>query len=157
MSIISFTGHRPDKLVGIEDAIKSCIFNFLLQEKPEKIISGLAPGVDTIALLTAHELKIQVIGAMPWLGHVNSSSWNYGKNKDLYLSLLDKCSSVHVVSDDKDYKPWYYQKRNEWMVDNSDMLAAVWNGTSGGTKNCIQYANRRKKQIKYIYTFEKEK
>ncbi len=37
------------------------------------------------------------------------------------------------------------QKRNEWMVDNCDMLVAVWDGTDGGTYNCIDYAKRMKK------------
>lgn len=32
--------------------------------------------------------------------------------------------------------------RNEWMVDNSDELWAVTDGTSGGTKACIEYAVR---------------
>ena len=31
------------------------------------------------------------------------------------------------------------QKRNEFMVDNSDLVVAVWNGTSGGTANCLAY------------------
>ena len=36
-----------------------------------------------------------------------------------------------------------YQKRNEWMVDRSSLVIAVWNGQPSGTKNTIDYANRK--------------
>ncbi|WP_188052008.1 hypothetical protein [Azospirillum sp. Sh1] len=30
--------------------------------------------------------------------------------------------------------------RNEWMVDHSDRLLALWDGSQGGTANCVRYA-----------------
>jgi hypothetical protein len=33
------------------------------------------------------------------------------------------------------------------MVDNSDLLIAVWDGSSGGTSNCVSYATIKGKQI----------
>ena len=33
------------------------------------------------------------------------------------------------------------------MVDRSDSIVALWNGTSGGTKNCIDYAEKKGKPI----------
>jgi uncharacterized phage-like protein YoqJ len=39
------------------------------------------------------------------------------------------------------------QKRNEYMVDKCDKLLAVWNGTTGGTHNCIKYAKSKGKEI----------
>lgn len=33
-----------------------------------------------------------------------------------------------------------FQIRNEWMVDRSARVIAVFNGQSGGTKNTINYA-----------------
>ena len=35
------------------------------------------------------------------------------------------------------------QRRNEYMVDKADTLIAVWNGTSGGTANCVKYAKKK--------------
>ena len=32
------------------------------------------------------------------------------------------------------------QKRNEEMVDRCDLLIGVWDGSKGGTYNCINYA-----------------
>lgn len=42
------------------------------------------------------------------------------------------------------------QKRNEWMVDRIDELLAIYNGTPGGTKNCIDYAKKLGKPITII-------
>ena len=40
------------------------------------------------------------------------------------------------------------QQRNELMVNDSDMVLALWDGESaGGTWNCIQYAGKVEKEI----------
>jgi uncharacterized phage-like protein YoqJ len=39
------------------------------------------------------------------------------------------------------------QKRNEYMVDNSDIVIAVWDGSKGGTYNCVKYAEKLGKKI----------
>ena len=36
-----------------------------------------------------------------------------------------------------------YQRRNEFMVDHSNLVIAVWNGEKSGTKNTIDYAERK--------------
>lgn len=47
----------------------------------------------------------------------------------------------------KEVNPKYshncYQIRNEWMVDHSARVIAVWNGSPSGTKNTIMYANQK--------------
>jgi uncharacterized phage-like protein YoqJ len=35
------------------------------------------------------------------------------------------------------------QRRNEWMVDRADKLVALWDGSWGGTFNCIEYARKK--------------
>ena len=43
------------------------------------------------------------------------------------------------------------QKRNEYMVDNSEKVYAFWNGEEkGGTWNTIQYARSKGKEIEII-------
>ncbi len=43
------------------------------------------------------------------------------------------------------------QKRNEYMVDKSNLVLAIWNGDkSGGTWNTIKYAMKKGKNIRYI-------
>ena len=36
---------------------------------------------------------------------------------------------------------------NEWMIDNSAVVISVWDGTSGGTANCVKYAKKQKTKI----------
>ena len=43
------------------------------------------------------------------------------------------------------------QKRNRYMVDKSDLVLAIWNGSeTGGTWNTIKYARSKNKEILYI-------
>lgn len=42
------------------------------------------------------------------------------------------------------------QKRNEYMVDHSDKVIAVWDGSKSGTKNCIDYAKKVGKDIIFV-------
>ena len=43
------------------------------------------------------------------------------------------------------------QKRNEYMVDQSDFVIVVWNGEKqGGTYQTFQYAQRKKKPFMII-------
>lgn len=43
-----------------------------------------------------------------------------------------------------------FQTRNEWMVNHSARVIAVYNGERGGTKNTIDYANSNNKEIKEV-------
>ena len=39
------------------------------------------------------------------------------------------------------------QKRNEYMVNNSDYVIAVWDGKPSGTGNTVRYAESKGKTI----------
>lgn len=72
--IVSFTGHRPDKLGGYKlpnpTYLKVCRdINWLLKElNPEKIISGMALGVDQWAAHIAYKLGTPFVAAIPFEG-----------------------------------------------------------------------------------------
>lgn len=34
-----------------------------------------------------------------------------------------------------------------WMVEYSDAVLALWDGTTGGTGNCVEYARRVNKRL----------
>lgn len=48
------------------------------------------------------------------------------------------------------YAPAKMQIRNEYMVENCDLLIAVWDKSDGGTANCVKYAKSQRKNIIYI-------
>lgn len=163
---IAITGHRPNKLGNDYDLtsplvkdIKNKIQHIITQSNQSgsnlELITGMALGIDTLFSLLAIENKIPFIAAIPCKDQ--EKMW-VQKSKDLYQSILkNKLCSIQMVSF-KEYDLECMNKRNEWMVDNCDLLIAVWDGTSGGTKNCINYAVKKKKQIIYILIKElKEK
>lgn len=149
--IAAFTGHRPDKLSSYvrqyAEAGVDPLEQILKQLKPERVITGMAQGIDMLGLHAAKKLGIPITAAIPWINHGRTGSWE--DRVDMYIERLGDCDRHVVVCEGDDYKPWFYQKRNEWMVDNSDQLIAVWDGSNGGTKNCVMYARKVGKPIWY--------
>ena len=147
--IVCFTGHRPNKLGGYEvpnPIYNSCyeaLTKALREIKPKKAITGMALGVDTWAALVCLDLEIPYIAAVPFEGQ--EGVWPQ-KSKWQYQSLLSTAEKVHYVCD-PGYSPKKMQIRNEWMVDNADVVIAVWNGSNGGTANCVKYAMKQNKRI----------
>lgn len=151
--ILSFSGHRPDKLPDKETGYKlpNPTYNFLCQAtekillelKPEKCISGMALGFDSFAAFVCIKLGIPFIAAIPFVGQ--ESVWPDSSQKT-YRKLLSKASEQVIVSEGG-YSNKKLQIRNEWMMDNSDMVVACWNGSNGGTKNCLDYAKSIDKKI----------
>ena len=66
-----------------------------------------------------------------------------------YEKILQKADRLVETSDDP-YAAWKMQKRNEWMVDNSDAVIAVWDGTPSGTANTVKYAQKQGKPVLVI-------
>lgn len=147
--IISLTGHRPGKLGGYRDfnptrdRVKQGMTRVFTEEKPDRIVVGMALGVDTWAAEVALTLRIPFIAAVPFIGQ--ERVWP-PESQAHYRDLLTKAERVEIVTDGG-YDVWKMQKRNEWMVDNSDALLAVWDGTPGGTANCVKYAEKVGKRI----------
>ena len=148
-----FTGHRPQKLNraesdikrDLEDAIKSAISNGY-----STFITGMAYGVDIwageiVVRLREANPDLHLIAAVPF-----SSFYARGSNdwKERYEALLEKADFVKVIC--PSYNAGAYQRRNEWMVDHSAHVIAVFNGEKSGTKNTIDYAKKRGVEIEII-------
>ena len=61
---------------------------------------------------------------------------------------MKKADEVHYICDG--YTSFAYQKRNEWMVDRSSRVIAVYNGEAGGTRNTIRYAEKKGVPIVFL-------
>ena len=67
-------------------------------------------------------------------------------DKKRYEKILNSADFVNVLSES--YTSFCMQKRNEYMVNKSDLVIAFWNGEeSGGTWNTMKYAQRKSKQL----------
>lgn len=151
---IAVTGHRPNKLYGYDlsdsrwKELKETLKSLLVENRCDEAITGMALGVDTIYALAVLELKkeghnIKLHCAIPCRDH--PSKWTKS-SRDMYCMILNKADTVKLVADEP-YEPYLMQKRNEYMVDLADMIIAVWDGTSGGTANCVRYATKQGKNI----------
>lgn len=136
--IVAISGHRPEK---IEDPLDVKIFlrREFARLNPARIIQGCASGVDLWAGEVAISMGIDVTSAKPWRGFKPRKA-----DRKLYDYVINNSKEVIDVDDSIVYPGvWVYPKRNKWMVDNADLLVAVWDGTAGGTKNCGDYAMKR--------------
>lgn len=171
MGICCFTGHRPNKLGGydwkdskniaIGKALRSEILK-LIEIGVDTFVCGGAIGVDQMAFAVVDKLRrekglaLKIILAVPFENQY--IKWNT-TDRALYFNQKDIADSIVYCDQLKEtkyycdlngvgnYHPAKMQKRNEYMVDISDFVIAVWDGTSGGTCNCVKYAEKLKKQI----------
>ena len=125
-------------------------------------ISGMALGADTLYALRMDILGIPFIAAVPFEGQcgwtirpdgeyhkTHGKAWPF-RSRDRYYRLLDAAMKTVYVCPPP-FAGWKMQKRNEWMVDKSTYMFAIWTGIDkGGTWNCIHYARRMGKRIYVI-------
>lgn len=139
MNVIAGTGHRPNKLGGYSPGARSRLIkladSYLATAKPEKVITGGALGWDQALGYAAIFRGIPHVLALPFEGF--ESKWPKESQEFLY-SLMNPSDVVFVSS--PGYAPWKMQVRNQWMVDNCSTVLALWDGSDGGTGNCIRYA-----------------
>lgn len=111
----------------------------------QTFISGMARGVDLWAAEIVLALRdegaaIRLICASPYQGFEARWSQNW---QERYRRVLERADLVRFIC--PEYSRECFQMRNEWMVDHSARIIAVYNGGPGGTRNTVEYA--RKKQI----------
>jgi uncharacterized phage-like protein YoqJ len=141
-----FTGHRPEKLNTSEKEVKAALRKQIDQAVHDGFtvfITGMARGVDLWAAEIVLDLRkrnkeIRLICAIPHDGFEArwSPSW-----QELYRYVLAEADLTRIIS--KGYHTGVYQVRNEWMVNHSTRVIAVFNGQPSGTKNTIDYAYRQ--------------
>ena len=156
---MSVTGHRPSKLYGYNlehigyIRMKEFFISYIVDGGFTHCISGMALGVDTVfalAVLEAKEdypdLNITLECALPCLNQ--ECRWMV-PSQLMYHDILSRADKITYVSS-KPYDNSCMQDRNEYMVNHSDVVLAIWDGTSGGTSNCVRYARKVQKEVDII-------
>lgn len=154
--IVCATGHRPQKLYGynlydsrwlaLGRRMRSFMLDRLKRHGRIRCVSGMALGVDQLFALVALKLRdqgadVEVACAIPCRDQ--NRAW---KDDAWWRNIMERADS-HVFVHDGPYDYACMQKRNEWMVDNCGEVLAVWDGSSGGTANCVKYARRKGRAI----------
>lgn len=138
-----FTGHRPEKLSRTEQAIKSDLkkeIKLAIKDGYTVYLTGMARGTDLwaaeiVLALRKRNKDLKLICAVPYEGFEQRWSEHW---QNLYRRILTEADLVRFIG--QGHHPSLYQIRNEWMVDHSSRVIAVYNGQSGGTRNTINYA-----------------
>jgi len=155
MNSCCFTGHRPNKLKGYNAKdnkellwrLHEVIVEHIEKHHVTTFVSGMALGIDQWAAKIVLKLKetkypnLKLVCAIPHKNH--SSKWNDFSKRE-WEDITNKADRV-VYTSEEEYKPYLMQIRNQWMVDNTDYIIAVWDGTEGGTGNCVAYAKKKDK------------
>lgn len=142
----AFTGHRPEKVNGSEGKIIVELRKEILKAIDDGyriFLTGMSRGVDLWAADIVIELRrynkdLNLICVIPFDGMEEHWPVDWKKHYNLVRRHADR---VQVLSDR--YSPDVYQKRNQWLVNHSSRLIAVYNGSHSGTGNTIKYAREQ--------------
>ena len=146
----AFTGYRPQKMpFGFDESDLACVaLKAELYRRIEELIgrgyahflSGGAMATDTWAAEAVLELKekypwIILEMVSPFDGQAERWSTEYKMRHD---RLFDQADIVTVIS--HVYSKSCLFRRNRYLVDNADLLLAVYDGMPGGTAMTVGYA-----------------
>lgn len=156
---VCFTGHRPEKINCSEKKIKAWLemeIRKSVSNGQNVFISGMARGTDIwaaeVVLKVREEMQnVKLICASPYPNFEDRWSEEWKKR---YQSIMEKADYVQFIN--KEYYPSCFQARNEWMVDRSSKVIAIYNESSGGTRNTLIYAKKRGVPITMYTSKEKD-
>lgn len=153
------TGHRPQgfpwnynndivKQIFYKNELLALIEQLVTEKDMTEFISGMALGADLdfaecVITLRKKYKYIRLRCAVPCRDQ--TKLWN---RSDIvrHNNILKQADNIHILSE-------YYTRfcmlvRNRYMVDNSDLILAIWNGQcKGGTWYTIDYAKKKNKLI----------
>lgn len=141
--IVMVTGHRPQRLRGQEKEVSKWYAEMLARLQPEVCISGMATGADQLFAIATMD--------------TDADLWCYFPYKKLHYHPQEEYILDHAV-----FCKYFYEKydkasyyvRDKGMVDDSDVVLAVYDGNPvGGTYATIQYAKEKGKTIYYYPGF----
>lgn len=155
-----FTGYRPHKLPWgeTEDDPRCAALKLKLIESVtaayargyRTFISGMARGVDTYAAEAVLALSrvlpdMELVCAVPYPGYAMRLP---AAQKARYESIILGCARCAVTAEK--YSSNCMWLRNRYMVENSSLVIAVYDGQRGGTHNTVAYAKEKGRDVYLI-------
>lgn len=156
-----FTGHRSQKLpwrFNENDIRCKAMQNSLyleienaIQRGYKTFLCGMALGFDMICAETVMMLKekykhISIAGALPCKNQ--DIKWA-DKDRQRYRKLLTKLDGIRCIYDEYIGAECMLE-RNRFMITNSSLVIALFNGLSGGTKFTLDYAREQGLEVRII-------
>lgn len=165
--IVSFTGHRPDKISSWKassEAVEISIRKRVAQEILHLVgcgattfMSGMAPGFDLWAADELIRLRaegrigadVRLVLAIPYPHFERSFAAVY---RPLYEYVLGRADEVVYVC--PGYHHGCYQRRNAFLAEGADMVVAYYEGGEGGTRQTMRMASKLGKEVVNIHQRE---
>ena len=160
--VIGVTGHRklgPD--VVFVEALRSAIENIITRASSATgippalvVLSSLAEGADR--LIAREVLKVPdscLVVVLPMENDDYIKDFKTGQSKAAYQELFAR--AVHVEQLPAKYtRVEAYEQAGQYIVDNCDVLVALWDGRPatgrGGTGEIVRYARESKRPVAWI-------
>lgn len=146
-----FTGYRAVKLPwgNKEDSLGAKLLRLELLGNIRSasghgithFIVGMSDGVDIMAAEMAlglrEELGLTLECAVPF---PEQAIYYTSGDKRRYGRILERADKKTLLSNE--YATGCYELRNKYMVDQSSLLIAVFDGVAGGTRSTVEYAKK---------------
>lgn len=156
-----FTGHRPQSLpwgtneqdprcVRLKDLLRQEIQRLITENNVTHFISGMAIGTDLLAAESVLELKkqypqITLESAIP---HEEQAARWTESQREQYYEIASRCDTETMLQGA--YTADCFRKRNQYMVDHSAYVIAVWNGKPSGTGQTVMLARAKNRDLTII-------
>jgi hypothetical protein len=160
---IGVTGHRiladHEKIeTGVEEAVRRIELKF--RGEPLTVISALAEGADRIVAL--HVLARPGAGLTVPLPLAKSdylADFQSDDSRGSFLSLLKRADHVEEMPL-APTREQAYEAAGEYVLNNSDVLIAIWDGRNaqgpGGTGDIVSRARQRRLPIAWVHAGNRE-
>lgn len=153
---VSFSGHRKERILQngnplILGEIQLAIIGQVEQlagQGYKTFYCGMAQGFDLLAASAVITCKwqyqdIRLVAVVPFR---NQPSRYEPLDKIQYQVLLHEADEVVVLSES--YYRGCFHRRNDYMINNSHVIVAYWDGVfKGGTFYTVKKAQQKNKQI----------
>jgi uncharacterized phage-like protein YoqJ len=149
---IGCTGHRPHRLGGYSDDIFKKLIDLAHLELIKyqncylRGITGMALGWDQAFAMACIRSSVPFVAAVPFKGQ--ERQWP-PQAQSRYKYILGEAAEIVYTSEK--YTGYAMDKRNHYIVDNSDIILALYSGEYGGTRNCIKYAAGKGKSVTNLW------
>ncbi len=139
MNTAFITGHRTVDYPIVRQGINQ-LTNLAIERGITNFLTGMALGTDTLAAIIWTERYLTWKAILPCSDQ--SRLWTY-KQQFLYRQLLGQATEIKILY--PQYEQGVMQGRDNWLVKNSQLCLAVWDGReTGGTYLTVQMARKAK-------------
>ena len=153
---VAVTGHRD---IVIDDNLKAEVDTFFLQMIEQygqiTLLSALAEGADQLVAESALKygnVRLEVPLPLKQEAYIQTL-----KHPENFLTLLKEASHTFIIPKVSEHP---YENLGHYLVDNSDVLLALWdggfNGKLGGTSDVVSYAKAQNHTVVHLFSKRKK-